>query len=343
MKKIKAAVLGATGIVGQRLVGILAAHPWFEIEALCASAESAGLRYAEAVRGRWRAPGDIPPGAAGMVVQPCLPDIGVRLAFSALEAGPAGPIEESFARAGCLVCTNARDHRMSADVPLLVPEVNADHIESVRRQGYGSGGIIANPNCATAGLVLALAPLHKAFGVRRVFVATMQALSGAGYPGVPALDAVGNIIPLIPGEEEKIESEPLKILGDGTRPAGFRVSASCHRAASLEGHLLSAAVEFERGASCQAVAAAMSSFAPLRDLGLPGAPAFPLFVHPDGDRPQPCRDAGRGDGMTVTVGRIRPDRLFDCRFTALVNNLVRGAAGAAVLNAELAVRRGYLS
>lgn len=342
MEKIKVAILGATGVVGQRLAVLLAGHPWFEVAALCASADSAGRSYGEAVRGRWRAPGDIPPGLAGAVVQPCRPGLDARIVFSALEAGLAGPIEESFARAGYLVCTNARDHRMSDRVPLLVPEVNAGHLELIGRPGRGRGAIIANPNCATAGLVLALAPLHRRFGVRRVFVATLQALSGAGYPGIPSLDIAANVLPYIAGEEEKLETEPLKILGGGTAPAGLRISAQCHRVSAPEGHLLSVAVELAERASRDAVVDAMSSFAPLRGLDLPSASAFPLYVHPDPDRPQPARDASRGAGMTVTVGRVRPDGLLDFRFAALVNNLVRGAAGAAVLNAELAVQKGYL-
>jgi aspartate-semialdehyde dehydrogenase len=340
--KIRVAILGATGIVGQRLAALLAVHPWFTVVALCASAESAGLRYDEAVRGRWRAPGEIPPSLAKTVVRPCLPDVEARLVFSALESGAAGPIEAAFAQEGYFVCSNAGDHRMSPNVPLLVPEANADHLALVQRQALGSGGIVANPNCSTAGLVLALAPLHRSFGVRQVFVATLQALSGAGYPGVPSLDIVGNAIPHIPGEEDKIETEPLKIMGDQTHLADFRISAQCHRVAAAEGHLLSIAVELAERPTLEGLVSALSSFAPLRGLGLPTAPAFPLFVHPEPDRPQPLRDAGRGAGMTVTIGRVRPDRIFDYKFTALVNNLVRGAAGAAVLNAELAFRRGYL-
>jgi aspartate-semialdehyde dehydrogenase len=343
MAKIKVAILGATGIVGQRLAVLLACHPWFEIAALCASVDSVGFRYAEAVRGRWRAPEDIPAALAEAVVKPCIPDGEARVAFSALEAGAAGPIEESFARAGHLVSTNARDLRMAKNIPLLVPEVNPGHLDLLKQQPYGAGGVMANPNCSTIGLVLALAPLERLFGVRRVFVATLQALSGAGYPGVPSLDILANAIPHIGGEEEKIEMEPRKILGDGTSLSDIRISAQCHRVATLEGHLLSVAVELARRPSHEELIAAFSSFSPLQGIDLPSAPAFPLFVHQDPDRPQPLRDAGRGRGMMVTIGRVRPDPLFDYRFTILVNNLVRGAAGAAILNAELAVKRGYVS
>ena len=343
MAKIKVVILGATGIVGQRLAVLLADHPWFEIAALCASVDSVGFRYAEAVRGRWRAPGDIPPSVAEAVVQPCVPGGGARVAFSALEAGVAGPVEESFARAGYLVSTNARDHRMSPHVPLLVPEVNPGHLDLLKHQTFGAGGLLANPNCSTSGLVLALAPLEKRFGVRRVFVATLQALSGAGHPGVPSLDIAANVIPYIAGEEEKLESEPRKILGDGASLSEIRVSAQCHRVATVEGHLLSVAVELARRPSQNELVDAFSSFAPLEGLDLPSAPRRPLFVHADPDRPQPYRDADRDGGMAVTIGRVRPDTLFDFRFTALVNNLVRGAAGAAILNAELAVKEGYVS
>jgi len=342
MKKIRVSILGATGIVGQRIVVRLENHPWFEIGALCASGESAGLPFEEAVKGRWRVPGDVPAGVRDMIVRECRPDPEARLVFSALDAAIAGPVEEEFARSGSLVFSNAKNHRMAESVPLVIPEVNAEHLRLIERQAFAPGGIVTNPNCSTAGLVLALAPLHRRFAARRVFVTTMQALSGAGYPGVPSLDIAGNVLPNIPGEEEKIEAEPRKILGDGMSPADIRISAQCNRVATTEGHLMTVAVEFGEKPSLEDAAAAISSFAPFRDWRLPTAPEHPLFLHKGADRPQPVLDAGRGAGMTVTIGRLRADPIFDLRFTLLVNNLVRGAAGAAVLNAELALAMGYV-
>ena len=342
MAKIAVSILGATGIVGQRLVARLADHPWFEIEALCGSAESAGLRYSEALKGRWRAPGDVPARVKDMILHECRPGpAGARVVFSALDAEAAGPIEAEYARAGSLVFSNAKAHRFGEFVPLVVPEVNGDHLRLLERQSSAPGGIVTNPNCSTAGLVLALAPLHRRFTVRRVFVTTMQALSGAGYPGVAALDIAGNVLPHIPGEEEKMETEPRKILGDGLTAADIGISAQCNRVATTEGHLMTVAVELVERPSVEEAAAVMASFSPLAGRGLPTAPDRPLFLREESDRPQPVLDAGRGGGMTVTVGRLRTDPLLHLRFALLVNNLVRGAAGAAVLNAELARAMGY--
>ncbi len=340
MERIKVAVLGATGVVGQRIGAMLDRHPWFEVTALAASEGSAGAAYEEAVKGRWHAPCDVPEWAAGLPVVTCDPGMDARIAFSALDANVAGPIEEAFARAGYLVCSNAKNHRMSPTVPLVIPEVNPEHLSLLAMQGYGRGGIVTNPNCSTTGIALALAPLHKRFGVSRVVVTTMQSLSGAGYPGVPALDIAGNVIPYIEGEEEKIENETVKILGNGDAPAGFKISAQCNRVGTTVGHLATVAVELERKTRYEEIADAFAEFRPLAARDLPTAPAAPIALHDDPARPQPALDVDRGRGMVLTIGKLRPDPVFDWRFTLLVNNLVRGAAGAAILNAELLVRQG---
>lgn len=341
MSKIKVAVLGATGVVGQRIVAMLGGHPWFEVSALCASSESAGNRYADAVAGRWKAPGSIPEWVRDLVVAPCVPDGESRIAFSALDANVAGPIEEDFARAGCFVSSNAKNHRMRPEVPLIIPEINPTHLALLKRQSYGTGGILTNPNCSTTGLALALAPLHARFGVKRVFVTTMQAISGAGYPGVPSLDILGNVIPHIGGEEAKMETEPLKILGELERPAPIQISAHCNRVPTSSGHMMSVSVELARAASLDEIKQELGSYNPLQGRGLPTAPARPIVVVDEPDRPQPAIDSEAGGGMTVTIGRLRSDPILTVRFTALVHNLVRGAAGAAILNAELLVQEGY--
>lgn len=343
MERIKVAVLGATGVVGQRIVAMLDRHPWFQVTALAASEGSAGVAYEEAVRGRWHAPGEVPEWADGLPVVTCDPGMDARIVFSALDATVAGPIEEAFARAGYLVSSNAKNHRMSPTVPLVIPEVNPEHLSLLGKQGYGRGGIVTNPNCSTIGIALALAPLHKRFGVSRVVVTTMQSLSGAGYPGIPALDIAGNVIPYIEGEEEKIENETLKILGDGQSFAGFKISAQCNRVGTIVGHLATVAVELERKTVHGEIARAFTEFRPLAGHDLPTAPAAPIVLHHDPARPQPVLDVDRARGMAMTIGKLRSDPVFDWRFTILVNNLVRGAAGAALLNAELLVLRGFTS
>lgn len=336
MKKLPVAVLGATGIVGQHLVSLLENHPWFEIAALCASPANAGRRYAEAVQGRWRPPRPLPSSAARQTLRECTPPLDAGIVFSALDSSVAGPIEESFARSGCLVCSNAANHRMRRDVPLVVPEVNREHLSLLEKQGYGGGGIVTNPNCSTIGVALAIAPLHQKFGARKVVITTLQAISGAGYPGLPALDIIDNVIPHIRREEEKIETETLKILGLPEIGADIAVSAQCNRVPVSTGHLLNIAVELEARAAVEDVAREFEEFNPLGDLGLPSAPARPLLLLRDPDRPQPARDRDNGGGMAVSIGRLRQDGVLDFRFVALVNNLIRGAAGAALLNAELA-------
>lgn len=349
--RMAVAVLGATGAVGQRMVQGLATHPWFRIVALVASERSAGKRYAEAVR--WLLPGPVPPAVADMPVIDLAAEHAARIAFSALDAHVAGEAEEAAARRGMLVVSNARNHRMEPDVPLLVPEVNAPHLALLAMQAGrfpGGGRILTNPNCSTVGLVMALAPLQDAFGIEACHVTTLQALSGAGYPGVPSFDLVDNVIPHIGGEEGKLESEPLKILGtliegsaDGgakshVAPATFPISASVHRVATIDGHLESVAVSLKAKASPADVAEAIAAWrgAPAAH-GLPTAPERPIVVLPGEDRPQPRRDRDLGHGMTVSVGRIRKDAVLGIKMSVLVHNTIRGAAGAAILNAEMAV------
>ncbi|MFN7971501.1 MAG: aspartate-semialdehyde dehydrogenase [Acidobacteriota bacterium] len=341
--KMPVAVLGATGAVGQRMVQGLGGHPWFKVASVVASERSAGKRYAEAVR--WLLPTPIPADVADLVVAPVDSEYPGRVAFSALDADVAGPLEEAAARRGLLVVSNARNHRMVPDVPLLVPEINADHLRLLehQKQRFPSGGaIVTNPNCSTVGLAMALAPLQRSFGIEAVHVTTLQALSGAGYPGVASFDLMDNVIPHIGGEEGKLETEPLKILGtlaDGAEsvaPATFPISASVHRVPVLDGHLESVAVRLARPASIPEIAEALASFTgePQR-LGLPTAPGKPIVVLPGEDRPQPRKDRDLGHGMTVSIGRIREDKVLGIKMSVLVHNTIRGAAGAAILNAEL--------
>ncbi len=343
MSKIPVAVLGATGAVGQRLVSLLGSHPWFELAALCASERSVGKPYLEAAR--WLLPSPPPAFAREAAVEPCEPSARYAIAFSALDAGPATAIEEAFARAGILVASNARSHRMRQDVPLVVPEVNPGHLELARSQPYGRGAILTNPNCSTIGLVLALAPLEEAFGLESVSVTTLQAASGAGYPGVSSLDLIDNVIPYISGEEEKLESEPLKILGrlEGGRVerASFGVSATATRVPVIDGHTLVVSARLRSETSRDEVLAAWGGWrGAIADLGLPSAPATPLELRDEADRPQPRLDREAGGGMSVVLGRLRPCSLGGWKFVALSHNTLRGAAGGTILLAELAVARG---
>lgn len=348
-ERIPVSVLGATGTVGQKFVRLLAAHPWFEVAAVAASSESAGKPYQEAVR--WREQSPLPSSVGTMIVGECAPPLPGRLVFSALDAEIAGPIEQAFARAGVTVVTNTRTHRMDADVPLLIPEVNADHLalaECQRASRGWQGAILANPNCSTAALALALAPLHRAFGIERLFVSTMQAASGAGYPGVPSLDILGNVIPHIVGEEEKIERESRKILGslaNGTvEPAEFALSVHANRVPVVDGHMMTVSVGFHSRVRAEDAAEAIRTFkAPPQVMALPSSPAPPVELDSRSDRPQPRLDLDRGDGMAVTVGRLRPCPVLDLRLVVLGHNTVRGAAGQGVQIAELVVsneRRG---
>jgi len=350
MKRYRIGVLGATGTVGQQIVHRLRNHPWFSVTSLAASDRSAGKHYSEAVH--WRIPERIPEEAASMIVRPLSANLDCDICLSALDTSVAGGAEEEFARAGYPVISNSRNHRMDSDVPLLVPEVNPSHIALVERQrasrGFGSGFMATNPNCSTAGLVVALKPLHDAFGIEAISVVTMQALSGAGFPGVASLDVTDNLIPHIAGEEDKLETEPRKILGelrDGfVSDANIRISAHCNRVPVIDGHTESVSLKLRHRAPPQDVSAALREFTgePQR-LGLPSAPAQPIEVRDEADRPQPRLDRDAGDGMSIVVGRVRACPVFDIRFTLLSHNLIRGAAGAAILNAELFAHAGYFA
>ena len=346
--KIPVSILGATGTVGQKFVRLLAEHPWFEIAAVAASEQSAGKRYGDIVR--WREATPLAERVAAMTVARCEPTIPGRIAFSAIEADIAGEVEQSFARVGVYVVTNTKTHRMDPDIPLLIPEINHEHLGLLTRQqrerGW-SGGIVANPNCSTAGLVLGVAPLHRAFGVQKLFVATMQAVSGAGYPGVASLDALGNVIPFIGGEEEKMELETAKILGGYSResvtPADIATSAHTNRVPVVDGHLEVVSIGFSRRVTPGEAIAALEEFRAEGDVArLPSTPSRPVEVDRRPDRPQSRLDIDRGAGMTVTVGRVRPCNLLDIRLVLLSHNTIRGAAGAAIQNAELLVARGYV-
>ena len=346
--KIPIGILGATGIVGQRFVQMLEHHPWFEVAWLAASDRSEGKPYLESAR--WRLKTPIPGPVAQMRVSPARPEGAPKIIFAALDAAIAAELEPRFAEAGCAVITNSSALRMQKDVPLVVPEVNPDHIKLLECQAWRrhSGGfVVTNPNCSAIGLVMALAPLEQRFGIETVMAVTMQAVSGAGYPGVASLDILGNVIPYIPKEEEKMEEETLKLLGrlngSGIVPADFAMSAQCNRVAVEDGHTESVSVKLKKKAQLEEIIAAWNEFRSVpQELHLPSAPAQPVKYSAVADRPQPRFDADCGHGMTATVGRLRPCGVLDWKFTVLSHNTIRGAAGAALLNAELLKAQGYL-
>lgn len=343
---LRVAILGATGAVGQTFVRLLAGHPWFQVAEVAASGRSAGKRYAEATR--W-IEGEMPAEVAGLTVTTCDPyAVSSPIVFSALDSAVAGEVEGAFAAAGRLVLSNAKNYRMEPDVPLVIPEVNADHLallDTQRALRGWTGGIVTNANCAATMAAMALAPLHAAFGARRVFLATMQAVSGAGYPGVPSLDILGNVIPYIGDEEPKLEREMQKMLGrmehGAVVHAPFAVSAHANRVPVENGHTVCLSVEFDRAPSLEAAAQVLRDWRGAGAVcGLPSAPERPLHFFECADRPQPRLDARRGHGMTVSVGRLRADPLFHLKFVAMGHNTIRGAAGGSILNAELLVATG---
>lgn len=341
---LKVGILGATGAVGQKFVELLDGHPHFEIAALMASERSSGKTYREAAN--WIGATEMPERIGAMEVVPAEPGVDVDFVFSGLDASVAGEIETQFAEAGVPVISNARNHRMDPAVPLLIPEVNPDHTALIDKQET-PGFIVTNPNCSTVGLVLALKPLVDAFGVEAVSVVTMQALSGAGYPGVSSLDALANVVPFIGGEEDKLVHEPRKLLGtldDGSvRPADIAISAQCNRVPVLDGHLECVSVRLHSKASPEDVAEAFAAFeSPLADLSLPTAPERPLRVFTDERFPQPRRHASAGGGMQVSIGRVRACEVLGVKFVVLSHNTIRGAAGGAILNAELLRAQGRL-
>jgi aspartate-semialdehyde dehydrogenase len=349
MNKFRVGILGATGVVGQRFIQLLEGHPQFVVAALAASDRSQGKPYQEACV--WRLPGEMPERVRQIVVEPPAPPLDCDFVFSSLPGEVALEAEESFAKAGYPVISNSSSHRMGADVPLLIPEVNPEHLALIDVQRanrkYDRGFIVTNPNCSAIAIVMALAPLHRRFGIKACVATTMQALSGAGYPGVPSLDATDNVIPFIGGEEEKIEVETRKLLGTVGNgvidDAEMMVSAQCNRVNVTDGHMAAVRVRLQREASLEEVREALASFTAVpQDLNLHSAPARPVIVRDEKDRPQPRLDRDAGKGMSVTVGRIAPDNVLDYRFIALGHNTIRGAAGAAILNAELLAAMGKL-
>ena len=348
-KKIPIGILGATGMVGQRFIQLLEGHPWFEIAWLAASERSEGKSYADAVR--WRMKTVLPERIAKMKVSPADPVGAPKVIFAALDSGPAKELEPLFAGAGCAVVTNSSAFRMYPDVPLVIPEVNPEHIAVLELQKWRkqSGGyIVTNPNCCAIGLVMALAPLHQRFHIDKIFVSTMQAVSGAGYPGVPSLDILGNVIPHINGEEPKLEAETKKLLGShgpgGITDAPFLITAHCNRVAVEDGHTECVSLSFAKKANEIDVVNAWREYAGVpQQLALPSAPPQVLVYDERPDRPQPRFDVDAGGGMTATIGRLRPCGLLDWKFVVLSHNTIRGAAGAAILNAELLKAKGYLA
>lgn len=345
MNRIPVAILGATGTVGQKFVALLEGHPQFEIAELVASPRSAGKEYREACA--WKQDRPIPAEVASMTVKSTDQPLTSRILFSGLDSSVAGEAEERYARAGHVVISNSRNHRMDPDVPLVIPEINADHFTLVERQSW-DGAIITNSNCSTMFLAMALAPIQAAWEIEWVQVTTLQAISGAGYPGVPSMDILGNVVPYISGEEEKMEIEAQKILGrlsdDGIEPAPFVVSASCTRVPVFDGHTETVTVKLADAASpsMDEVARAFSSWRGMpQERSLPSAPARPIEVLTEPDRPQPARDAWRNDGMSTLVGRLRPDPIGTFKMVIMGHNTVRGAAGAAILNAEAFVALGH--
>lgn len=343
--KIPVGVLGATGSVGQKFIELLSNHPWFEVAEVAASERSAGNLYKDAVN--WILSSPIPERIANLTVKNCVPDLESKIVFSGLDSSVAGGIESDFAKKGYIVVSNSKNHRMDKDVPLLVPEINPTHLELIKFQNYNGGCIVTNPNCSTIGLVLALKPLYDNFGLDSVNVVTMQALSGAGYPGVSSLDIIDNVIPFISGEEGKLESEPLKILGDlnlhEVVNTSIKISAQCNRVAVTDGHLECVQVKLKNKASEKDLIDAWQNFSSEpQKLNLPTAPLKPIYYFSEDKYPQPKIQRNLDKSMAVSVGRLRKDSLLDYKFIVLSHNTVRGAAGGAILCAELMISKGYI-
>lgn len=348
-RKIRVGILGATGTVGQRVIYMLQNHPYFVVTALAASDRSEGKRFADVCN--WKLPFEMPEAVKDIKVNPCKPPLDCDIVIASLPSDIAVEAEAAFAAAGHAVISNSSAYRMHEDVPLIVPEINPDHLSLIETQkknrGYDRGYMVTNPNCTTIGLVMALAPLEQRFGLESVMVTSMQAISGAGYPGVSSMDIIDNVIPYIGGEEEKVETEPQKILGQFSAGqithAPFAVSAQCNRVSVQDGHLESVRVKLRKSASIEEVKEAFSSFTGLpQELKLPTAPARPIIVREEKDRPQPRLDRDAENGMATVIGRISKDTIFDYKFTLISHNTIRGAAGAAILNAELLVAKNLL-
>lgn len=343
--KIPVAILGATGSVGQRFIQLLENHPWFEVKEVAASEKSAGKTYKEAVN--WVQATPIPANAANLIVKECEPNLNCKVAFSGLDASIAGEVESAFASNGYVVISNSKNHRMDKDVPLLVPEINSDHLELIKQQKYNGGCIVTNPNCSAIGLVIALKPLFDAFGIEQVNVVTMQGLSGAGYPGVSSLDIIDNVIPFIGGEESKMEIEPLKILGQlnngEIKNLNIKISAQCNRVAVMDGHTECVQVKLKNKISPDEIINAWKSFSgEPQELNLPSAPEKPIHYFDEVKYPQPRIHRNIDKGMAAAIGRLREDNLFDYKFVVLSHNTIRGAAGGAILCAELMKAKGLI-
>ena len=340
-------ILGATGMVGQRYIQLLEKHPWFQIAWLAASDRSSGKTYGEAAK--WRLDTPLPERIANTTVAPADPEGAPKVIFSSVDSPIARELEPKFAAAGCAVLSNSSAFRMTPNVPLVIPEINAEHLHLIEEQpsrATSRGYLVTNPNCSTIGLVMALKPLQERFGIEKIFVSTMQAVSGAGYPGVPSMDILGNVVPYIGSEEEKMEEETLKLLGKleghGVTPLAAGITAHCNRVAVEDGHTECVSIKLAKPATREEILAAWAEFNPLAGQGLPTAPEPPVYYAPQPDRPQPRLDRNRGNGMAVTVGRLRPCGLLDWKFVVLSHNTVRGAAGATILNAELLASLGKL-
>lgn len=349
-EKIKVGILGCTGAVGQKLISLLEGHPFFEITEIAASENSAGKLYKEAVS--WREANPIPQSVENLTVKKCLPDFDCKILFSGLDSNVAGGIEETMAKAGYIVVSNSKNHRMYDDVPLIIPEVNAAHfklIEQQKKRWKSDGFIVTNPNCSTIVLAIALSPIYNLFGLSKVLVTTMQAVSGAGYPGVSSMDIMGNILPYIKDEEEKIQTETLKILGSYGKDkvqkvnyADFKISAACNRVPVRDGHTLSVSLETQKKVTREEIIPAFSSFNNSNRLNLNFAPDNIIDYIDEPGRPQPLLDLSKNNGMTISIGNLRKCNVLDWKFTALGHNTIRGAAGAAILNAEWLVENNYL-
>ncbi len=349
MSKISVGILGATGMVGQTIVQLLERHPWFEVTELAASEKSIGMDYEKVMEKRWNVSSEVPEYARSLRVEECKPDLDCDIVLSALDSSVAKDIEEDFAKAGYAVSSNAKSHRMDPDVPLLIPEINADHIDLIKKQRKARGWkgfIVTDPNCSTIHMCLALKPLFDRFGLSKVMVTTMQALSGAGYPGVSSMDIVDNVIPFINDEEDKIEIEPNKIFGalsvGSIKSAGMKISAQCNRVAVKHGHTECVSVKLSKKANSEDIIEAFGDFTTDKSLGLPSSPKHPVVYLRQENRPQPKLDVNTEGGMVSVVGRLRPCSILDYKFVVLGHNLIRGAAGAAILNAELLKSKGYI-
>lgn len=344
-KKIAVGILGATGSVGQKFVAMLSEHPWFEITEVAASERSAGKKYSDAVN--WILATPLPKSVGELKVKDCEPGLNCKIVFSGLDSSVAGKVETEFANAGYIVVSNSKNHRMDSDVPLLVPEINADHLGLIKHQKYGRGCIVTNPNCSTIGMVIALKPLADKFGIEKVNVVTMQALSGAGYPGVASLDSIDNVIPFIGSEEDKLETEPLKILGKlksgKIEKTKIKIGAQCNRVPVTDGHTECVQVKLRKRATPEQIKKAWENFKGVpQKLNLPTAPLQPVHYFEEERYPQPRIHRDIDKGMAVSVGRLRKDVFFDYRFVVLSHNTVRGAAGGAILCAEIMVAKGMI-